>query len=89
MKAMSMRLPMRPTLHFSMLKPGDRVQVRAAENAGQVKVVGRRMLQLRPSGRWSASRLSSGGRVWCRPAHCLNRGHRRGPGGAARLSIRH
>lgn len=39
MKAMTMRLPVRGTVHLPMLKPGDRVQIRAAENAGRVEIV--------------------------------------------------
>ncbi|MDN3625951.1 copper-binding protein [Methylobacterium isbiliense] len=43
MPAMTMTLPVQDTAHLRMLKPGDKVQIQAAEVDGAVKIVNVRM----------------------------------------------
>jgi Cu(I)/Ag(I) efflux system protein CusF len=43
MPAMTMTFPVQDTAHLRMLKPGDQVQIQAADVGGTVKVVNVRM----------------------------------------------
>ncbi len=43
MKAMTMRLPVTDPSHLGMLKPGDQVQIQAADLEGRIRIVNVRM----------------------------------------------